>query len=124
MSFGDEFTSPSAYEEALSSGAPRSASKLPLIASGLSIVSSVAIYLIFPHDDMLFSIIGYLLTPIAGALSLAWGQALDVSGRRDVWYSTSSSLMTVLKIMAIVGFVIGLAHMWDIASIIAASVAP
>lgn len=124
MSLGDEIASPSAYEEALSSGAPRSASKLPLIASGLSIISSVAIYLIFPHDAMLSSIIGYLLTPIAGALSLAWGQALDVSGRRDVWYSPSSSLMMAVKIMAIGSFVVGLAHMWDIASIIAANVAP
>ena len=54
MSFGDELTSPSAYEEALSSGAPRSASKLPLITSGLSIVSSVAIYLIFPPNGSEF----------------------------------------------------------------------
>jgi hypothetical protein len=124
LSFEDELASTSAYEEALSSGVPRSASKLPLIASGFSIIASVAIYLLFPHDVMFFSVLGYLLTPIAGALSLAWGQALDVSGRRDVWYSPSSTLMMVLKIMAIVGFAIGLAHMWDIASTIAASVAP
>jgi hypothetical protein len=124
MSFGDELAAPSAYEEALSSGAPRNASKLPLIVSGLCILSSIAIYVIFPHDAMLFSIIGYLLTPIGGALSLAWGQALDVSGRRDVWYSPSSSLMMVLKIMAVLSFVIGIVHMWNIASIIAASVAP
>jgi hypothetical protein len=67
------------------------------------------------------SIIGYLLTPIGATLALALGQSLDVSGRRSVWYSPSKGLITALKVLAIIGFVVGGLHMWDIATIVAAS---
>lgn len=67
------------------------------------------------------AIIGYVLTPIGATLALALGQSLDVSGRRSVWYSPSKGLITTLKLLALFGFIIGALHMWDIATIVAAS---
>jgi hypothetical protein len=104
-------------------GTPIKASPFPLIVSGISMLASVAIYFVFPHDALLTSLIGYLLTPIVSALCLAWGQALDVSGRRSVWYSPNSNFKLLLKILAIASFLVGIAHMWNIASIIGARVA-
>ncbi len=109
------------YSTGVVTGTPKNASKLPLLLSIISTVISVAIYALFPHDGLIMSVVGYLLTPIGATLALALGQTLDVSGRRSVWYSPSKGLITALKIFAILGFVIGGLHMWDIATIIAAS---
>ncbi len=109
------------YSSGVATGTPKSASKLPLILSVAVTVVSIAIYLLFPHDGLTMAIIGYLLTPIGATLALALGQSLDVSGRRSVWYSPSKGLITALKILAVVGFIIGGLHMWDIATIVAAA---
>lgn len=109
------------YSAGAISGTPKSASKIPVILSLISTVASVAIYFAFPHDSLAAGIVGYLLTPIGATLALALGQSLDVSGRRSVWYSPSKTLITALKVLAILGFIIGGLHMWDIATIVAAS---
>ena len=111
------------YSAGVPSGTPKNASKLPLILSIAVTVASIAIYFLFPHDGLTMSIIGYLLTPIGATLALALGQSLDVSGRRSVWYSPSKGLITALKVLAIIGFVVGGLHMWDIATIVAAKFA-
>ena len=103
-------------------GSPIKASPLPLIISSISMVLSIALYFLFPHDFLTTSLIGYFLTPIVSALCLAWGQALDVSGRRSVWYSPNSTFRLILKILAVISIVVGIAHMWNIASIIGAMV--
>ena len=114
MSFDGNYTS---------TDSPKKASLLPVIAAISTIILSLAIYVLFPHDGLTMSIIGWLLTPILSSLTLAWGQSLDVMGRRDVWYSPNSTLLKILKILAIVAFLFGLLHMWDIANIISAAVA-
>lgn len=108
------------YSSGVVSGTPKNASKLPLILSLVVTIMSIAIYLLFPHDGLTMAIIGYVLTPIGATLALALGQSLDVNGRRSVWYSPSKGLITALKILAILGFIIGGLHMWDIATIVAA----
>ncbi len=104
------------------SGNPKYPSKLPLVGSILSIILSVAIYLIFPHDQLLPSVIGYLLTPLACIIALSLAQINDVMGRRDVWYSPSSQIMRFIKIFAGLSFIFGFLHMWNIATSIASSV--
>lgn len=109
------------YSSSVATGTPKSASKLPLILSITATVLSAAIYFLFPHDGLTMAIIGYLLTPIGATLALALGQSLDVNGRRSVWYSPSKGLITALKVLAVVGFIIGGLHTWDIATIVAAA---
>lgn len=108
------------FSDVVVSGTPKYPSKLPLVLSLLLAIASIAIYFVFPKDELLYSIIGYVLTPLGVTLSLAWGQSLDVSGRRDVWYSPDPKLITALKVLAIIGFAVGGLHMWDIASVVAA----
>ncbi|MEI6649346.1 MAG: hypothetical protein WCO08_06875 [Actinomycetes bacterium] len=102
---------------------PRNASRLPLIVAGVFVTFSVALYLLGSTDKVEFSYAGYLFTPLGVVFSLAWGQTLDIRGRRDVWYSPSTKLLVVLKILAATSFLIGMLHMWRIATHIAQMVA-
>ncbi len=103
-------------------GEPKYLSKLPLFAM-LGILSASVALLIAPLNSELVPVIGYLLTPFASIGMLAWGTAADSKLRLDVWYDRKVGILIAIRVIAAISFVVGLVHMWDVATLIARSAA-
>lgn len=115
--WGNETTAPTYV-----SGEPRHLTKIPLfLMIGILIASLVLLVGSIKSDTIPF--VGYLLTPFGSIAALAWATAEDSKLRLDVWYDRKIGIMLAIRALAAISFIVGMAHMWEVATIIARSAA-
>lgn len=87
----------------------------PLIACVGSMVISVAL-LLLPAYDLPLAVVGYVLTPLAAVGCVAWAQSLDATLCLNVWYDRNPMALLRIRVLGLLSFGIGFAHMWTIAN--------
>jgi len=91
------------------------ASKLPLLAAitvfGLGAAS---IPLAFVLETRALFVVGYLLTPLAVFLTVAWDAMLQRAGSRDPWFAVNKKLSGFIRFLAIASLIPAVIHIWYI----------
>jgi hypothetical protein len=91
------------------------ASKLPAIfAVALFVAGVAAIPLATVFDSKIFFIVGYMLTPLAVFLTVAWDAMLQRAGSRDPWFAVNKKLSGFIRLLAIASLVPAVIHIWYI----------
>ena len=89
------------------------ASKLPAIfAASLFVAGVAAIPLATVFDSKIFFIVGYMLTPLAVFLTVAWDAMLQRAGSRDPWFAVNKKLSGFIRFLAIASLVPAVIHIW------------
>jgi hypothetical protein len=80
----------------------------------------ISLMLLFgPLDAQWVSFVGYAITPFGSIALLAWASSMDSKLRLDVWYDRHMSDLILVRALGALGFLVGLAHMWTVATYIA-----
>lgn len=99
------------------SGEVRQASKLPLIASVLFfLLGTISIGLAFWFESRNYFVVGYLFTPVANFLCVAWDALGQRKGSRDPWFAVNKKLSLTVRLLAMASIIPALVHIWNIAS--------
>jgi hypothetical protein len=91
------------------------ASPVPVIVSGVAVLGSVGVYFLASslHSEVMF-VLGYLLTPFATTMALGWDAVLQRKGKANPWFNAKPNFARILQVLAIGGFVVGIAHIYQI----------
>jgi hypothetical protein len=93
----------------------KQASKLPLfVALGLIALGSACIPLATVFGSNIFFVVGYLITPVMVFLTVAWDSLAQRAGSRDAWFAVNKKLSTMVRAVALLSLVPGVAHIWYI----------
>ena len=98
------------------------ASVLPLIVALISILASIAIYILTRSiaHAFIFHLFAYLLTPLVVAICLAWDSIGQRVGRgNDIWFTTNSTYPLILRILTALSFLVAFPHIVAMATDIA-----
>lgn len=99
------------------SGAPRSASVLPVVVAVIATVLSLALAAL--ANGPVQSLTGYLLTPIVVAGCLAWDNLSQRHGMQDVWFSPKPRYALILRVLIAGSFLLAYPHIHELSSLIA-----
>ena len=92
-----------------------SASKLPLVLTGLFLIASSALYLLrFQLANDNFFILGYLLAPVGVTATLAWDIWAQRKGQLNPNFDVRPLYTRVIKILVILGYLIGVLHVLEL----------
>jgi len=89
---------------------------IPVIIGSVSVVFSLIIVALFRTGNPLIYI-AYLFTPFAPIGGLALARATDIKGRTNIKFDIAKSdkVVKICGIIAIVGFIVAIAVMYEIA---------
>jgi hypothetical protein len=91
---------------------------LPVIFSLVAVLLSTAIIAIPATRSSGLIYLGYLLTPLAPIAMLVWARTKDNLGRTSIFYDigTSEKILKFVSGLSVIGFVLAVAVVWEIAS--------
>jgi hypothetical protein len=93
----------------------KQASKLPLfVALGLFALGSAFLPLAFLLETRLLFVLGYLITPVLVFLTVGWDSLAQRAASRDPWFAVNKKLSTLVRAIALLSLVPGVAHIWYI----------
>ncbi len=93
----------------------KQASKLPLfVALGLIALGSACIPLATVFGSNIFFVVGYLITPVLVFLTVAWDSLAQRAGSRDPWFAVNKKLSTMVRLVAVLSLIPGIANIWFI----------
>lgn len=90
---------------------------IPVIIGSISVVFSLVIVLLFRTGNPLIYL-SYLFTPFVPIGGLALARAIDIKGRTNIKFDIGKSdkVVKTCGIIAIVGFIVAIAVMYEIAN--------
>jgi len=100
------------------------ASPTPLLVSISLCIGSCVLLFIGGSNSLFYAVIGYVFTPIAATVCIAWDNIWQRHrARNSSWFVKNWSYVTALKIVASISFLIAIPHIWHLSNIIATKVA-
>ena len=95
-------------------------SVLPLIVALVAIAVSAALWFLFPMSPTV-AMGGYALTPFVVGGALAWARWANLRHSANPWYDKARGerQLRILQLLMVLGFALGLFHIWRIATEVA-----
>lgn len=90
----------------------------PLIAQIVTIVLSLALFLVTPIEKhLVFGLVGYVLTPFVNVALLAIVRAADLKKRSLSWYDRElgKTYLRISSMLTLTGFAVALPIIWRVA---------
>jgi hypothetical protein len=92
-------------------------SPIPILVSIISVIASGVLIFASKGNSFPMTFVGYLLTPLASTLCLAWDDLWQRKKARDPYFVKNWNYGLVLRILALVGLVLAFEQCWRLARI-------